>query len=508
MPGVFAGKFAFRSTSTSGATCYLTSLVNSGDATVYPAMSAPVLADPEKLILYVQSDGSYILALAVFAKFSGKVSLAYLKGQPELGFVTTDPLPANAQAFSITTLAIAPATWSILDAGTKKGTPLAYILGSQMPLLTYAPPPAQPSTLSAELVTPGYSALAQGKQGQKADLRHCDLSGLDLSGVDFTGADFTGANLAGTKLGGATLDGATLSGLDLSGVAWGNGVSAIGTHFEESLLVGAHIGSAGKQAKFSGAFFNASDLGGAHFAGADLTSATFYGANLTGVTLDGADLSNAYLGGSATATPATLAYAQMSNVTLTGANLFGVNLTFATLYGAATKVNSAATIEQADFSNAYLEGVSFQGSNLQGARFDGACLVGAAFTGASLGASAANSMPASFVGACLPGATFTGAAISGVNFANAALSFANGSFPVRFCTAVGPMPPPPDMEPINCTATVGLDLTTLQLNTICPNGSTLAANQARKLALVDMLTAAGAPTQWVASSCLTAAGQT
>ena len=114
-----------------------------------------------------------------------------VEGQAELGFVTTDPLPANAQAFSITTLAATPATWSILDPSTKKGTPLAYILGSQMPLLTYAPPPAQPGTLLAEPVTPGYAALAQGKGGQKADLRHCDLSGLDLSGVDFTGDDFT-----------------------------------------------------------------------------------------------------------------------------------------------------------------------------------------------------------------------------------------------------------------------------------------------------------------------------
>jgi uncharacterized protein YjbI with pentapeptide repeats len=141
---------------------------------------------------------------------------------------------------------------------------------------------------------------------------------------------------------------------------------------------------------------------------------------------------------------------------------------------------------------------------LQGARFDGACLIGADFTGAFLNAADANSMPASFVGACLPGAIFTGAQIAGTNFANAAISFASGSFPVRYCTNMGLLPPPPAAEAINCDQTTGLDLTTLQPATICPNGSTFAANQALGTSLTEMLTAAGAPAGWFASSCLAA----
>lgn len=42
----------------------------------------------------------------------------------------------------------------------------------------------------------------------------------------------------------------------------------------------------------------------------------------------------------------------------------------------------------------------------------------------------------------------------------------------------------------------------LQPATVCLNGSTLAANQARGLDLRIMLTAASAPMQWIAASCL------
>jgi uncharacterized protein YjbI with pentapeptide repeats len=511
MPGTFAGKYAFRSTNTTGTACYLTSYV--GESSVYPSVSAPALTDAEKVILYAQPDGSYVVVLAVPAQFTDTISLAYLTGQPELGFVTTDPAAANAQGLRISALGPELGSWSVLDTGKNSWTGLAYIptVGS-MQVLTYAdrqPGPPRPPYLTALVgvpVTPGYAALAQGKQGQKADLRYTDLSGLDLSGVDFTGADFTGANLTrtkfcgatltnavftgatmqGTDVTGATLDGATLSGLDLCSVVWGTGISAAGAHLEGSLLVGCTIGSSDAQANLSGAFFNNADLGGADLTGANLGSAHLSGANLTGAVLGQADLTLADLGGSAGISPAILSYA--------------------TLYGATTRVSAAATAEQADFSNAYLEGISFAGSNLQGARFDGACLVGADFTGASLGVSAGNGMPASFAGACLAGAKLGGAAIAGTNFANAALSFASGAFLVRYCTAEGPMPPPPGTMPVNCHATTGLDLTTLRRTTICPNGRTFAANQALGVGLRTMLTAPGAPTSWVASSCLVSGG--
>jgi uncharacterized protein YjbI with pentapeptide repeats len=527
--GTFAGKFAFRSTD-AGSSCYLTGYVVQGTETIYPSVSAPALTDSEKVILYAQPDGGYCAVLVVRARPTRAIRLAYLKGQPELGFVTTDPASANAQELRISALGDESGTWSIYDTSNRVWTTLGYYTPTtdKMVLLLYGDAHSLPLTsLQGVPVTPSCADLVATKKGQKADLRYVDLTGVDLSGVDFTGADFTGADLTGAKfrgatlanadftgatvkgvdLTGATLDGAVMSGLDLSPVIWGTGISAIGTHFENSVLVGCTIGSESATAKLSGSFFNGADLSGADFTGADLSSAYLTGANLTGATLDSADLTQATLGGSATASPAVLAYVLMSNGILTQANLFGVNFAGATIYGYETKLNSAATLEEADFSNAYLEGISFNGSNLKGARFDGACLLGADFTNAVLTSSAASSMSASFVGACLQGAIFTGAQLAGTNLANAAVSFASSEFPVRYCTADGLSPPPPDSEPINCEATIGLDLATLQPTTICPNGSTLAANQAHGIGVEAMLTAPGAPTSWSASTCLVPPGR-
>jgi len=523
--GNFAGKFAFRSTG-SGSSCYLTSYV--GQGVIYPSASAPLLTDAEKLILYARPDGGYFTVLVVRRLFTNEISLAYLKGQPDLRFVTTDPAPANAQELRISPLGDLPGTWSIYDTNKQTWTTLVYYPGGGMALLSYQDASAQsmPAPLTSLLgvpVTPSYAELTRTKKGQKADLRYVDLTGLDLSGVDFTDADFTGANLTrvklraatlttavftgatmtGLDLTGATLDGAHMSGLDLSSVVWGTGISAVGAHFENSLLVGCVIGSSSATAKLSGCLFTGADLSGADLTGADLKSAQLGGANLTGAILDTADFTQAALGGSTTVPPAVLAYALMGNGILSQADLFGVNFAGATIYGGQTQLNSAATLEEADFSNAYLEGISFNGSNLKGACFDGACLLEADFTDAVLTASGASSKPASFVGACLPGAVFTGAQLGGTNFANAAVSFAPGKFPVRYCTAEGLFPPvKEDPEPIECDSTTGLDRTTLGPTTICPNGSTLAANQTRGIELKAMLIASGAPTSWCAAACL------
>ena len=530
MLGTFAGKHAFRSTNTTGTVCYLTSYP--GKPHVYPSVAAPALTDSEKVILYAQPDGGYVVVLVVPPPLpGGKISLAYLKGQPDLGFVTTDPTPANAQELRISSLGDQPGTWSIYDTSKKVWTTLGYIPEvDKMAVLFYgdAQVEAAPLTsLQSSLVTPGYAELAASKKGQKADLRHVDLTGLDLSGVDFTGADFTGANLTGAKFHGATLalavftgatmtgvdftgatlDGATMSSLDLSSVVWGTGISALGTHFENSFLVGCAIGSSSATAKLSGSFLTGADLSRADLTGAELRSTYLTSANLTGATLDFADLTQATLGGSSTDSPAVLAYALMGNGILTQANLFGVNFAGATIYGGETRLDSAATLEGADFSNAYLEGISFSGSNLKGARFDGACLIGADFTNAVLTAFEASGTAASFVGACLPGAIFTGAQLAGANLANAAVSFESGSFLVRYCTAEGLLPPlSGDPEPIECDPTTGLDLTTLRCTTVCPNGSTLAANKARGIGLTAMLTAPGAPTSWCAPACLVPSG--
>ncbi|MBV9775531.1 MAG: pentapeptide repeat-containing protein [Acetobacteraceae bacterium] len=537
MLGTFAGKYAFRSTNASEPFYYLTSYI--GQSGIYPSISALApQTDSEKAILYAQPgpDGGYAIVLVAQAPITEDVSLAYLTGQPDLGTVITDPESRNAQTLRILPLGDHQlGTWSICDTKKRDWTTLGYTLGLDidMVLLDYldrAPKPL--TTLLSVRVTPSYAELAASKKGQKADLRYVDLTGLDLSGVDFTGADFTGAILNNAKFHGATLtnavftgatmtgvdfsatldgvttlDGATMSGLDLSSVVWGTGISALGTHFENSLLVGCTIGSSSATAKLSGSFFTGADLSRADLTGAKLCSADLTGANLTGATLDSANLTQATLGGSATAAPAVVAYALMGNGILTEANLFGVNFAGATIYGGETRLDRAATLEGADFSNAYLEDISFSGSNLKGARFDGACLVGADFTNAVLTAFEGSGAPASFVGACLPGAIFTGAHLAGTNFANAAVSFASGEFLVRYCRAEGLLPPlSDDPEPIEYYATTGLDLTTLRPTTVCPNGSTLAANQARGIGLDAMLTAPGAPTSWCAPACLVPSG--
>src|ERR1700749_2852606 len=102
MLGTFAGKYAFRSTNTAGTLCYLTSYI--GESHIYPSVSAPALTDAEKAIVYTQPDGDYVVVLVVQAPLTATISLAYLKGQAELGFVTTDPTPANAQELRISSL--------------------------------------------------------------------------------------------------------------------------------------------------------------------------------------------------------------------------------------------------------------------------------------------------------------------------------------------------------------------------------------------------------------------
>lgn len=606
-PRTFAGKFYFGLPDT-GMRRYLFY-----DPSVSPY--APSLQDPAILqtpsmpvILYQQSDGSFLAAMAYPALDSDAVTVGYLS-LPKLGSLAIDSAIANAVPIRIDPFGDAEVgVWNVLWAETEAWLEAYYTLdwyGDQGRLWCYlTPPPAGArQALQGVCHTPGCATLVSTKQGKKADLAYTDLSGVDFTGVDFTSANFTGAVLTGTifhgailtdatftdaaidkmDVTGATLDGAIFTGLDLSSVIWGDKIAAQNTHFENTnlaglrfpaaanfsgaffndarltgtvfqgailtdatfngatidkmdvtgatlngavfagldvspviwgseicapgahfercLFKGCHFGKPAVTADFSKAFFNEASLPKVDLTGATLISATFYGANLTGAVLNSADFTQARLGGSSTEKPATLTFAVMGNVLLPGADLFGVNFVAVTLYGEKTQISNAATIEQADFSNAYLEGISFASSNLRGARFNGACLVGANFTNAKLGVSTGSSMSASFAGACLNGAIFNGADLAGVNLANASVSFANGRFPVRYCNERGAEPPLPATIPINCRPTTGLDLTALSQDTICPNGLTVADNQACGIALPDMLSAPAAPTQWCVASC-------
>jgi uncharacterized protein YjbI with pentapeptide repeats len=253
---------------------------------------------------------------------------------------------------------------------------------------------------------------------------------------------------------------------------------------------------------FTGATFAGADLCLADLSYATLVDATLNGANLTGATLSFSDLTSAQAGGSDASPPAILSYAVLQNVTLDQADLFGADCSSATINGAATTLFSALSLQGANFANAYLEGISLQSSNLQGVSFDGACLLGVDFTATRLDAPPQGGMAASFVAACLQGATFTNAVMTGTNLANAAISFEPGELPTRYCTANGPSVKPPGTFPVSYEATTALDDKTLAGSTICPNGSTYAANKVRGVPLVEMLRARGAPTSWEAAACL------
>ena len=163
MAGTFSGKFAFRSTNQSGTVCYLTSY--HGEPTIYPSVSAPELTDTEKVMVYQQSDGNYTVVLVVSAPITGAISLAYLRGQADLGIVITDPAAANASELRISTLGAAEGTWSILDTDSNSWTELAYVPATgSMQLLTYTDKQAAPSastlkTLLGVPVTPSYQEL-------------------------------------------------------------------------------------------------------------------------------------------------------------------------------------------------------------------------------------------------------------------------------------------------------------------------------------------------------------
>ncbi|HEV2764911.1 MAG TPA: GNAT family protein, partial [Pyrinomonadaceae bacterium] len=105
--------------------------------------------------------------------------------------------------------------------------------------------------------------------------------------------------------------------------------------------------------------------------------------------------------------------------------------------------------------------------------------------------------------ACLHGATFTQAKLDQADLTGTTVAFDQGTLDVRFCNPLvnGPFPPPPGFEPLNYTATAGLDLTTMTARTVCPNGLTVAANQRLGHGLQTMLTISNPATQWVPVGC-------
>lgn len=348
--------------------------------------------------------------------------------------------------------------------------------------------------------------------------------GKDWSWLNLTGTTIEGLETA--DLEGLALYGTTVPGIDLSGKTLGavNAAWAVlnGARFQDARLEGARFLSAElRDAYFSGARLQgavfehatdfedtlATDLTGARFSQADLSGASLRGsllarAVLSAANLAGADLTGAQLGGVEGSAAANLSYAYMGNAKLDRANLFGVSFAYATLFGASASVTETATMELADFSNAYLAGIDLTGADLRGARLAGACLVNVRLTNAVLTPAALGTVVASLAGATLQGADFTGAQLDRADLTNAAVAFADGQISVRYCDELKtPFPPPPDAMPLRHGPTVGLDLSTMGPETQCPNGFTVAENEAAGRTLQEMLTSPTAPTSWYATQC-------
>jgi uncharacterized protein YjbI with pentapeptide repeats len=372
-------------------------------------------------------------------------------------------------------------------------------------------------------VTPSLATIQATKSAVGCDLRYVDLTGADLTGVDLSGADLTGATLDGAQIVGGSLanaqlvgaslramnvtgtvlDEAIFDGTDIGTVVWGPGSHAVHTSFAGCVGVGAAIGSA------TTATWSRAILTGADLSYADLTNVALDGADLercvlVGATLQSTNLTRAILGGVSRSAATDLSYAFLTNVNFDKANCFGVTFAFASMFGGLTNLTETATLEQADFSNAYLEGINFAGAMLRGSRFDNACLVNAILTNADLGPTSDGSTATSLAGASLHGAQFTQAKLGAVDLTGATVAFTQATVQVRYCDRrVGPFPPPPDFLPMNHRPTVGLDATTLLAGTVCPNGTTYAANLRRGLDVTAMLTIADPATTWVPVRCST-----
>ncbi|BBP59988.1 pentapeptide repeat-containing protein [Pseudomonas sp. St316] len=163
--------------------------------------------------------------------------------------------------------------------------------------------------------------------------------------------------------------------------------------------------------------FSYAQLGGANLVNANLAYAKFDHATFS--TPDGkhrCNLSGAYL----------------LNASFSSADLSYALMPFCYLYGGkATLVD--ATIKQVDFTGAYLFATDFSGlggQNVAGVTFDGACLINAKFSGVDL-ATVEDQRACSFASACLQGVDFSGANTKGVNFAEAAVSTAQGTLTVH-----------------------------------------------------------------------------
>ena len=521
----FGGKFTFQSTNASGPLCFLSPASSQG--LHYPAVCGAAAGRAQTWIVTAASDGKDLMQMG---------DLRYLGAVEEVGWVTGATGRADAYPIRVTPYPDGQVSLSIFIAARHAWEPISYTVNTLLPYLVFAPSVAPVAAggdlpsyvrLRVRAVTPSLAEIQRTGSARHCDLRDVDLGGADLRGVDCSWADFSnailddvdfaganlshcqfgGASLNNTNLSGATLDHAAFIGARLGSVIWGKGIRARGADFSRAIAVACRIGApaAAPRADFTGALLTGADFSHADLRHAILAQAKLLEAVLVGADLSHVDFTSAQLGGVDRSAAAKLSFAYMPNVNFNQANLFGVDFSFSTLFGASGTLTGTATMEQADFSNAYLEGINLSGATLRGANFSNACLVNVTLTAADLSPTLGGSIVTSLAGACLQGCNFTQARLASADLSEATVSFTRGTIAVRYCVpTLGASPPPPDVEPLNYSPTLGLDLDTMSGMTVCPNGITLHANLQLGHSLTQMLSIRAPATSWFPVHCLTA----
>jgi uncharacterized protein YjbI with pentapeptide repeats len=332
-------------------------------------------------------------------------------------------------------------------------------------------------------VAPGTGAVtpapSPGVDWSDCNLSTANLSGADLTEANLIGADLTGADLTGTNLSNARLITANLKGADVAGAnldapmagVSSGGVTGVPAALPPHWLTadGYLIGPA---ANLTGA-----DLAGMNLTGDDLSAATLTGTNLSGTSLSGANLVNA-ASGAISGTPASLpgnwvllgGYLLGPNAQLDGADLSGRDLSGLDLTDANLSLSSldGAQLTDTDLTGASLSYASLNGSDLAGADLTGANLGEANLTSASLAGSTATGTDfasslltsASLAGSAATGADFYGAVLNGTDLTAANLTDANFNAATLANDSLAGL-----------TLTGATFVTTVWLNTTCPDGS-------------------------------------
>lgn len=526
MHKIFAGKYSFQSTNSTGSKKYLSCETTQGQS--YPVMNAAKIGETEKWIIY--SDNSEL--------FLQSGNLLYTGGIASVGWVASYPNIGKALPMRITRPPSRKAKFQILVDNIWQN--VRYSITEPLPYLVFPITQKVKTTgrsaadliadnktftdFSWALITPGLKTIQSTKNAKGLNLRNVDLTGADLSGVDCTKADFTGAILKNTNFNGAILNGATFlksqmdgtiftgaklngaifTGTILSKTIWGGGIEAKAAHFENCVGIDVKMGSAtsANKADFTGAHFEGADFSYADFSYAVLDQCHMLRGVFVGAIFQETSFISAQLGGVDKSAATNMSFSYMTNANFKKANLFGVSFTFSTIIGALTNLSQTATLEQADFSNAYLEGVTLADAKLSGTKFSNACLVNVDFTNANLSPTSDGSITTSLAGAMLQGAKFPLANLQNADLTNATIAFANGHAVVRYCNPLtNSVFPPPPGEQLAHHATQSLDLTTLTSETICPNGLTVKANQSVGNDLQTMLTTKSPKNIWTPVQC-------